>query len=443
MIRQVVFYIFSTIIISNINNIKASNIENPNNFKRELSKDIETQQYWDEILPTLKHVAKDTLRDRFNYCTDNLLVFLTKDFYNEAIKIDNYKYFDGNQEIDAIIDIDKLKKEINIRKTLLNCLCRKNELQNNAWSQLPLTLFSYNDDHRSKLCKTLFYDNALLENHWDMKFDKEFNNIKLNFYPSYEYQKPYFYSEEIDSEETLSTCLSAIEMDLSTSNNITSNIELFANRLISKKNNCAKKAIDRYEKYFTKEQNAMLAKHIISYYFSSLEKKNNNIAKILINKYLLQDLFKNMAPNKFLKAINNYRTNDWFDAVIKQYLNDTFGTSYNKNYLKSIQSVILENMKDFKKFVLPVFKKYVSVIMSKLIDINRKIVNNDTEYLKKRNDIDTLNYPTNKKEYTIANNILTALYGASAKTGIRSIDNIISYLSLSPEQKFKNKKNKK
>ncbi len=442
MIKKAILYIISTCILSNIEYSNASNLKHKVNEQININTN-NNQQYWDEFLPTLKCDAKLTLIERFDYCTDKLINFLTNDFYKKAIKLDNYKYFDCNQQIDDIIDIEKLKNEIKLRKQLLHCLCYKHELKGNAWSQLPLTVFSYNDDHRNKLCKTLFWDNALLHNHWDMKFDKGFNNIKLNFYPSYEYQDPYFYSKYIDAEEILSTCLSAIEMDLATSNNITSNIELFANRLISKKNNCAIEAINRYEKYLTKEQNAMLAKHIISYYFSSFDNKNNNIAKHLINKYLLNDLFKNMKPNQFLTAIKHYKTDDWFDAVIKQYLADTFGTSYNKEYLKSLQRVILTNMKDIKTIALPIFRKYISVIFENLTYINQKIINKDDKYLATRKDKKNLIIPLTKEQERIGKNITRALYGASANTGIRSIDNIISYLSLSKENKSSNKKCKK
>ena len=446
MIKKALLLLISACVFSNINNSNASSTIRNKTLKHELSKEMEdnsahNQQYWNEFLPTIKCDAKETVKDRFDYCTDKLLEFLTKDFYKKAVAIDNYKY--EVEEIDDIIDIENLKKEIDLRKSLLNCSCRKNELKNNAWSQLPLIVYSYNDDQRNKIGRMLFYNNNLLRNHWDMKFTPGFNNIKLNFYPSYEFQEPQFFKNSVDSEKTLSICLSAIEMDLLTSNNITSNIELFASRLISKKNDCADKAIARYEKYFTKEQNAMLARHIISYYLSSLEKKNNNIAKNLINKYLLPDLFNNMKPNQFLKAINNYRTDDWFDAVIKQYLQDAFGTSYNKDYLKSLQTLILDNLKSIKPLVLPVFKKYTSVIFSKLININRKIIDNDKEYLKTRHDIKKLKYPKNKEEYELGNKILTALYGASAQTGIRSIDNIISYLPLNSDQKSPSKKHKK
>jgi len=224
-------------------------------------------------------------------------------------------------------------------------------------------------------------------------------------------------------------------MDLLTSNNITSNIELFANHLISRKDNCAEEAINRYEKYFTEEQNALLAKHIISYYFSSLERKKNNIVKFLINKYLLNDLFKNMKPNQFLEYTKKYKPDDWFDIIIKQYLNNEFGTNYNKDHLNSLQNIIVNNMQSVKEMMLPKFRKYVASIFKKLMYINKKIMSFDDDYLQTR-DTNTLKFPLTDTEWTSGLLALKILNCAGPIQGTQCVDNIISYLNLSPKYKI-------
>ncbi len=438
MVNRIFICLISTVILSNYNFSSASNTINNNNLKNELKKEEidntkHNQQYWEEFLPTIKCDARETLKDRFNYCTDKLLELITHDFYNRARAIDHYKY--EIDELKDIFDIEKLQNDINLRKQLFNCMCEKHKLKGHAWSVIPIRIFGYNEDHNNKICKCLFFENKLLHNHWDMKFDHGFYNIRLNFYPSYEYQEPRFYEKSLDSEKTLSICLSAIEMDLLTSNNITSNIELFANHLISRKDNCAEEAINRYEKYFTEEQNALLAKHIISYYFSSLERKKNNIVKFLINKYLLNDLFKNMKPNQFLEYTKKYKPDDWFDIIIKQYLNNEFGTNYNKDHLNSLQNIIVNNMQSVKEMMLPKFRKYVASIFKKLMYINKKIMSCDDDYLQTR-DTNTLKFPLTDTEWTSGLLALDTLNCAGSITGTKCVDNIISYLNLSPKYKI-------
>ena len=441
MIKHVFLCLISTLIFNNYNISSASNTINNNCLKDDLKQEEidntkHNQQYWDEFLPTIKCDARETLKDRFEYCTDRLVDFITHDFYNRARAIDNYKY--EVDELKDIFDIEKLKCDISLRKQLFNCMCEKHKLKGHAWSAIPIRIFSYNEDHHNKIGKCLFLDSKLLHNHWDMKFDHGFNNIRLNLYSSYEYQEPKFYEKSLDSEKTLSICLSAIEMDLLTSNNITSNIELFASHLISRKNNCAVEAINRYEKYFTEAQKAQLAKHIISYYFSSLEKKKDNVAKHLINKYLLGDLFRNMKPNQFLKYIKKYRPDDWFDIVIKQYLNNEFGTNYNKDHLNSLQNVIINNMQLAKEMMLPTFRQYVAVILTKLVDINRKIMNFDDKYLETR-DTKTLTFPLTDAEWTSGLLALAGLNCPSSNKDYKSMENIIRYLNLSPKYKIEAK----
>ena len=439
MLGKLLICVIGIVITINCNNLNASNTINNNSLKEELNKETldnakHNQQYWDEFLPTIKCDAKETLKDRFEYCTNNLINLLNNDFYIKVRAIDHYAYDIDN--IEDIIDMDNIKNEIKLRKDLLNCPCTKEKLKGRAWSTISIKLLGYNEDHQNKMGKILFYDTRLFNNHWDMKFDKGFHDIRLNFYPSYEYQEPRMYTKSLDSEKTLSICLSAIEMDLLTSNSITSNIELFANHLITRKNKCAVEAINRYEKYFTPEQNARLANHIISCSLSSLNSKKNNILKYLINKYLLDDLFKNMKPNKFLNYIKKYKPEDWFDVIIKHYLNDEFGTDYNKDYLKSMQSLLIDNLQSIKEIALPKFRKYVTSVITKLVEINKKIMNCDNNYLKKRNT-NTVNIPLDDKEYTSGILALNALNGASAghQSGTKTTYNIINYLDLLQKNK--------
>ena len=438
MLKKILLCLISTVILSSCNISNSSVINNNSlkiNLKDELT-DINTQynkKYWNEFLPTIKCDAKETLKERFDYCSNWIIGLLTsKSFYYKVCSFNRYKY--DMDSIDDVIDIKSFINEIQNRKRVLNDINCKNTLNGNAWSEVPLRILSYNEDHRNYIGQYLNWYCKLLSNHWDMKFDKNYSNVKLNFYASYEYQEPQFYKESLNSERVLSICLSAIEMDLLTSNRLTSNIELFANYLISRKDNVAKAEVARYRKYFTDKQNELLANHIVSYYLSFSGEKKINVAKYLATYYILDDLFNNIKPNKFLDIIRKNRPENWFEVIIKKYLDNEFGTNYNKSYLTSFKKVILENKEDFKNTIFPKFRKYVTSVFRKLVETNNKIINLNDNYLEIR-DKNKLIFPNTDEEYKSSLKVLKSLNCASGKVGLRNIDNIISYINL--EQKYK------
>ena len=438
MFKKMSFYLISTLILSNCNVSNASSV-NKNSLKYALSNELtnsniqNNKQYWDEFLPTIKCDAKETLKERFDYCSNWILELLTsKVLYYKICSFNHYKYC--IESIDEVIDIKSFINEIKNRKKVLDDINYKDTLNGNAWSEVPLRILSYNEDHRNYIGQHLNWSCRLLPNHWDMKFDKNYNNIKLNFYASYEYQEPKFYKESLNSEKVLSICLSAIEMDLLTSNHLTSNIELFANYLISRKDNVAKAEVARYRKYFNNKQNERLANYIVSYYLSFPGEKKINVAKYLATYYILNDLFNNVKPNKFLSIIKKHRTDDWFDVVIKKYLDNEFGTNYNKSYLESFKKIVLQNKEEFKQTIMPKFRQYIISVFRKLVETNHKIINLNDNYLKTR-DTNKLLFPSTDEEYKSGLTVLRALNGASGKVGLRNIDSIITYLNLEPRYK--------
>lgn len=401
--RTKLLSLIGTIVIINFSYSNSSSI------KQDLvNKNTEIQhdhQYWNEWLPILKCNAKETLKDRFEYCTNWLIKLIeSKIFFNKTTPISYSIDYDVNSIYD-IIDIDQLKQEVELRKILLNDIHHIDELKGNAWSTIPLIINGCNPDHQKKIGQYLQWDCNLLPNHWYMSFEKCYKNVKLHFYPSYEYQFPEFYANSFNSEQVLSICLSGIEMDLITSNELTSNIELFANQLIFKMDKFASNEIKRYVKYLTKEQNVLLAKHILSYYLSFPLVKQHNIAKYLLKHYVLQDLFKSMRPNQFLAHTKHVRTDDWCDVIIRKYLDNEFGTEYNKQYLELFKTIIMKNKEKINSILLPYFIKYITIIFNELVATNKK------------------NNNLNAKQETK----LLALFGAF--DGNRTIDNIMSYVN--------------
>ena len=397
-----------TIIILNLSYVNSSSIK----------QDVQSEkQYWNEWLPIIKNNARETVKERFEFCTNWLINLLeSKDFFYKTTSFKcSYDYDISN--INDIIEIDKLKEEIELRKILLNDIYHIDELNGNAWSEIPLVIPGCNPDHQKKIGEHLQRDCELVSNHWYMSFEKCYQNVKLNFYPSYEYHQPRFYQKSLNFEETLSICLSGIEMDLITSNELTSNIELFANHLIFKMDKSASNEIKRYVKYLTREQNILLAKHIMSYYLSFPVVKQHNVAKYLLKHYVLQDLFKNMRPNQFLAHTKNVRTDDWCDVIIRKYLDNEFGTEYNKQYLESFKTIIMKNKGKLNEILLPEFTKYITVIFNKLVKKNKDMIQDDAIYKR-----------------------LLALYVAF--DGNKIIDNIMSYVRFNTGVR-KNSKSKK
>lgn len=441
MLNKTLCYSIIILILNNFNTLNAS-IINENSLKDELHNELtinnmqNNTQYWNEFAQTIKCDAKETLKERFNHCTNWITTLLkSNNFFYKICSFNNYKYIIDS--IDEIIDIGSFENEIKMRKNLLNDINNKEDLNGNAWSEIPLRIFGYNEEYSRYIGQYLFCNCKLLPNHWDMKFEKNYNNVKLNFYASYEYQTPKFYQDSINSEKALSICLSAIEMDLITSNHITSNIELFANHIITRKNDVAKAAIARYRKYFNDTQNELLARHIISYYLQFPGEKKMNIARYLTVYYVLNDIFKSLKPNKFLECIKNYKSEDWFDIIIQKYLDNEFGTNYNKSYLNSFKEIILKDKQYFNQKLMPAFQKYTTSIFRKLVETNKRKLENNYDLLK----ISNLN---KDKEYNYNIKTLRALNTAMPgyQVGSKTINNIITYLDFNKKPTL-NKKNKK
>ena len=437
MIKGFLYCLISTVMLNNFNILNASSI-NENSSENKQHNEItnnntqNNKQYWDEVLPTVKYDAKETLKKRFDRCTNWIIELLNSgDLLYKIRSFNRYKYAININSINDIMNMKNLTNEIEIRKNLLNDINNKEYLNGNAWSEIPLQIFGYGDDYIRNVGQYLQWNCELLDNHWNMTFKNNYDNVKLNFYASYEYQTPKLYNEKtLNSEEALSVCLSAIEMDLLTSENITGNIELFANYLVSRKDNNAKSEISRYRKYFNDKQNKLLEKHIISHYLSFPKHKGMNVAKYLTTDYILMDLTLHMKANQFLKCINKRKVNDWFDIVLNNYLDSKFGTNYNQDYLDSFKKIILADKTYFNNTLVPKFHKYVIVVFRKLVEKNNKIIHSDE------------NYKSNK--YNTSIKILTALNGAVAgyQSGSKTIENIMSYIDFKQENKLNKKKKK-
>lgn len=414
--RTKILSLIGTIVIINFSYSNSSCIKQK--FVNKNTEIQHDQQYWDEWLPVLKCDAKEVLKDRFEYCTDWLIKLIeSQDFFYKTTPTSYISDYDINSVYD-IIDIDKLKQEIELRKILLNNdMHHVDELNGNAWSAIPLLIKGCNPDHQKKIGQYLQWECGLLPHHWTMSLEKCYENVKLHFYSAYEYQDPNFYKTSLNSEKALSICLSGIEMDLITSNELTSNIELFANHLIFKMDKSASNEIKRYVKYLTREQNILLAKHIMSYYLSFPVVKQHNVAKYLLKHYVLQDLFKNMRPNQFLAHTKNVRPDNWCDVIIRKYLDNEFGTEYNKQYLESFKTIIMKNKGKLNEILLPEFTKYITVIFNKLVKKNKDMIQDDAIYKR-----------------------LLALYVAF--DGNKIIDNIMSYVRFNTGVR-KNSKSKK
>ena len=440
MLVRSLLILINSVLVGNLNTLNASDkinkINIDYNFHKSLDNNYEcNKEYWDEFSQTIKCTAREILKERFYYCSDWLLKLLkSKELLIKINSINRYKYKYNN--INDVINVSKFKEEINIRRELLDNISNKYKLNGNAWSEIPMIINGYNSEHQNQIGQYINWYCELLQNHWGMKFNNNYGNVKLSFYAAYEYQNPQFFYENINSEQTLSICMSSIEMDLLTSNKATNNIELFANYLISKKDKFAKQEITRYRKYLNDEQNDLLARHIIHYYLSFPKHKKINIAKYLTTDYVLIDLFNNIKANKFLQIINDYRTDNWFNIIIYKYLENEFGTKYNKSYLESFKKIILEDQEYFKGILLPKLREYSGSIFAKLVEVNSKIINNNKEYLKTRKD--KLFIPKNKKDYKNCIKILNVLNGATAgyQSGSKVINCIIKYLNLDTKYKF-------
>ena len=154
--------VISTTLLINFSNSNASSFKQEF-FSGDIADNIQhDQQYWNEWLPVIKCDAKETLRDRFEYCTNWLINLLeSKPFYNKIIPF-NYEYDYDIKDINDVIDIKKLKEEIAIRKILLDDIEHKCKLNGNAWSEIPLIINGYNKEHQRKIgshLNSFFIDN--------------------------------------------------------------------------------------------------------------------------------------------------------------------------------------------------------------------------------------------------------------------------------------------
>ena len=450
MIKGFLYCLISTVMLNSFNNLSASSI-NENSSENKQYNEItnnntqNNKQYWDEFLPTIKCYAKETLKERFDCCTNWIIKLLnSKTLLYKISSFNRYKYIIDN--IDEVIDIQNFTNEIKMRKNLLNDISNKENLNGNAWSEIPLRIFGYNEEHRRNIGQYLQWHCKLLDNHWNMKFKKNYEDVKLNFYASYEYQTPKFYEKKtIDSEQVLSVCLSAIEMDLLTSNHLTSNIELFANHLISKKDKVAEVEVNRYRKYFTDKQNKLLANHIFSYYLSFPRLKTINVAKYLTVYFILNDMFKNLKPNTFLLCIQKCRNENWFDVILNKYLDNEFGTKYNKSYLNSFKKVVLEDKTYFNNHLVPKFHKYIKMIFKKLIELHKGQIQCEyDDYLQRIEKEHKAIDKDIEKKYNTSLIVLNALNSAVAgyQSGFKTIENIIGYVDFKQKGKLNKKKAK-
>ena len=348
----------------------------------------------DELLPIMKSIAKETLADRFNYCTDWLRNNVVK-----SSRINPYNDY---------IDWDQLNHDIEIRKQCLNDLEGNiNQLNNLPWSSIPINIDTENTTTKRRIFGKLLWFPQLYSNYWTVTSASSDKPICLQLNCSYELHDS-SNLKNIDDEEVLATCLSEIEMDLSTAPNLYGEsipeiIKIFFYYLGSRVNDNTSE-IARYNKYFTKVQNDLLAKQMLSYYlvFPSKHKEQTKLCKYLAFD-IIRNAFKETNYEYFI-----FQNDNLLRENVTVYLQDNlaFGSDSTKiveNIPKFAQEILNDNTLNLKDILISDWNKY-----SKLSAHN------------------AVKFRHSHPKYN--NKIISSLNVAGSVVGTKVIDNILDYL---------------